>query len=245
MHKGRGHALLGKDMKNSGKKILIVDDEKSVRKLVSSYLLKEDYDVYEAAEGSEALKLARLKHPDLVILDLMLPEVDGLEVCRILRSESDVFILMLTAKADEADKLVGLGVGADDYLTKPFSPRELVARVKAILRRGTQAEPDRQIIRHGSIEIDRDTHIVKINGREVDLTTREFDILYRLASRPGVVFTREKLLEMVWGYTYYGDPRVVDVHMAKLRKKLEDNPGNPKIIKTVRGVGYRLEMKES
>lgn len=234
-----------KNMKSSGKKILVVDDEKSVRKLVASYLSKEGYEILEAADGSEALKLARLKHPDLVILDLMLPEIDGLEICRILRGESEVFILMLTAKADEADKLVGLGLGADDYLTKPFSPRELVARVKAILRRGTLAEPAKKAIRHGPIEVDRETHIAKINGREVDLTAREFDILHRLASRPGVVFTREKLLEMIWGYTYYGDPRVVDVHVAKLRKKLEVDPGNPKIIKTVRGVGYRLELMES
>lgn len=201
--------------------------------------------MHEAADGSEALRLARLKTPDLVILDLMLPEIDGLEICRILRSESQVFILMLTAKADEADKLVGLGVGADDYLTKPFSPRELVARVKAILRRGSLAEPAGKAIRHGPIEVDKETRIVKINGREVDLTAREFDLLHRLASRPGIVFTREKLLEMIWGYTYYGDPRVVDVHVAKLRKKLEDDPGNPKIIKTVRGVGYRLKVLES
>lgn len=229
----------------TGKKILVVDDESAVRRLVSSYLEREGYQVLEASDGIEALRKARVEHPDLIVLDLMLPEIDGLEICRVLRAESDTYILMLTAKTEEADKLLGLGMGADDYLTKPFSPRELVARVKAILRRGehdTVTNP--AVIRSGSIEIDSNRHMAKINGKELELTAREFDILKQLAVRPGMVFSREQLLEMVWGYSFYGDPRVVDVHVAKLRKKMEKDPSRPEIIKTVRGVGYKLETDD-
>lgn len=226
----------------TGKKILVVDDESAVRHLVSSYLEREGYQVLEADGGIEALRKARDEHPDLIVLDLMLPEIDGLEICRVLRAESDTYILMLTAKTEEADKLLGLGMGADDYLTKPFSPRELVARVKAILRRGEHdTVANAAVIRSGSIEIDSNRHIAKINSRELGLTAREFDILKQLAVRPGMVFSREQLLEMVWGYDFYGDPRVVDVHVAKLRKKIEKDPARPQIIKTVRGVGYKLE----
>jgi len=229
----------------TGKKILVVDDEASVRKLVSSYLEREGFQIIEAADGATALNLVRRERPDLVVLDLMLPEIDGLEVCRIIRSESGVFVLMLTAKADETDKLVGLGLGADDYLTKPFSPRELVARVKAILRRG-QAVVGRptSILKAGPIEIDVNRHVATIDGRRLDLTAREFEILVQLAGRPSMVFTREKLLEQVWGYSFYGDPRVVDVHVAKLRKKLERNPSKPRYLKTVRGIGYKLDIGE-
>lgn len=226
-------------------KILVVDDEASVRNLVTSYLAREGYDLLEADNGAEALKLARTGHPDLIILDLMIPEVDGLEVCRILRSEMDVFILMLTARTEEADKLLGLGLGADDYLTKPFSPRELVARVKAILRRRPgEISSTVKVVRAGPMEIDPGRHVATINGRVLDLTAREFDIIRRLASRPGMVFTREKLLEQVWGIDFYGDPRVVDVHVAKLRKKVEEDPAHPRYIKTVRGVGYKLDTGE-
>ncbi len=229
---------------NSGKKILVVDDEASVRKLVGSYLGREGYEVIEAADGAQALKLARTQHPNLIVLDVMIPEVDGLEVCRILRSESNVFVLMLTARSEETDKLLGLGLGADDYLTKPFSPRELVARVKAILRRGQEKDTvaGKDVLRAGDLEIDPGRYEATLAGRKLELTTREFEILRQLVSRPGMVFTREKLLELVWGYDFYGDPRVVDVHVAKLRKKVEDDPGDPKHIKTVRGVGYKLEI---
>lgn len=224
------------------KKILVVDDESSVRQLVKSYLEREGYEVIEATDGATALKLARTERPALVILDLMLPEIDGIEVGRVLRAESDVFILMLTAKAEEADKLVGLGVGADDYLTKPFSPRELVARVKAILRRGSEAAPAaRSVLRAGDIIVDLERHEATAAGRQLDLTTKEFEILATLAGHPGIVYTREKLLEIIWGYEYYGDPRVVDVHVAKLRKKLEEDPSEPHYLVTVRGVGYKLE----
>ncbi|MHB9111391.1 MAG: response regulator [Thermoleophilia bacterium] len=226
-------------------KILVVDDEASVRNLVRSYLVREGYDVIEAENGADALKQARTGHPDLLVLDLMIPEVDGLEVCRILRSEMDVFILMLTARTEETDKLLGLGLGADDYLTKPFSPRELVARVKAILRRrqGENATAAR-MVRAGPIEIDPSRHEVMVSGRVLDLTAREFEILSQLASHPGMVFTREKLLELVWGDDFYGDSRVIDVHVAKLRKKFETDPANPRYLITVRGVGYKLETGE-
>ena len=219
-----------------------MDDEASVRKLVISYLSREGYELREATDGPKALELARSWRPDLVVLDVMIPEIDGLDVCRILRSESDVFVLMLTARAEETDKLLGLGLGADDYLTKPFSPRELVARVKAILRRGQEQKAAREEVLHtGEFEIDSSRHEALVSGRKLDLTAREFEILRQLAARPGMVFTREKLLEMVWGYNYYGDPRVVDVHVAKLRKKVEKDPARPQYLKTVRGVGYKLE----
>ena len=226
----------------TGKKILVVDDEASVRKLVSSYLKREGFHVLEASDGAEALKKARLEHPDLVVLDLMLPIIDGIEITRILRSESDPFILMLTARTEETDKLLGLGMGADDYMTKPFSPRELLARVKAILRRGEDAiGAGRSLIRAGKLEIDLDRHKVTMSGHMLELTAKEFEILKQLASRSGMVFSREMILEHVWGYDFYGDVRVVDVHVANLRKKIEDDPAKPKLIKTVRGVGYKLE----
>lgn len=223
------------------KKILVVDDEANVRQLVKSYLEKDGYQVLEAADGATALQLARREHPDLVVLDLMLPEIDGMEVCRILRAESDVFILMLTARTEEADKLIGLGIGADDYLTKPFSPRELMARIKAILRRGGTEAPGSRVYRAGLVEVDTDRHEAKVEGRLLDLTSKEFEILAELAANPGIVYSREKLLENVWGYEYFGDARVVDVHVAKLRKKLEADPAQPRHLVTVRGVGYKLE----
>ncbi len=240
-------------------RILVVDDEANVRKLVRSYLEKEGFQVIEASDGNRAIELARSERPALMVLDLMLPGVDGLEVCRAIcggdtdaqgaeAGRSGPMVLMLTARADEADKLVGLGMGADDYLTKPFSPRELVARVKAILRRSgaparaaassASAQP---VLRSGPIEVDTARHTASIEGRHLDLTAREFAILEAMAGDPGIVFSRERLLERVWGYNYFGDPRVVDVHMAKLRKKLEPDASEPRYLKTVRGVGYKLE----
>lgn len=224
-------------------KILVVDDEASVRKLVTSYLKKEGFQVTEAADGTSAIAAARKEHPDLIVLDLMIPGVDGIEVTRTLRAESDVFIIILSARTEETDKLIGLGIGADDYLTKPFSPRELVARIKAILRRGKEAAPQ-EIVQAGDIVIDRGRHQVSVAGRELDLTPREFEILDTLTTRPGMVFTRESLLEQVWGYNYFGDARVVDVHIAKLRKKLSRDAGGGYYIRTVRGVGYKLVTGE-
>ncbi len=225
--------------------ILIVDDERNLVELIQGYLEREGYAVHVAYDGATALDLARASDPDLVVLDLMLPGVDGVEVCRQLRQFSDAYILMLTARAEEIDKIVGLAVGADDYMTKPFSPRELVARVKALLRRprhpsGARMEPEAPPPqRFGAVTIDEARHEVTKSGVQVALTAREFALLLALARHPGRVFTRAQLLERVWGDEYYDD-HVVDVHIGNLRKKLEDDPTRPRYVETVRGVGYRF-----
>ncbi|RME43808.1 MAG: DNA-binding response regulator [Chloroflexi bacterium] len=224
-------------------KILVVDDEPNILNTVQAYLEKEGYTVYTAMDGPSALKAARAFRPDLVVLDIMLPEMDGLEVLRRLRQESEVYVLMLTAKAEETDKIVGLSVGADDYLTKPFSPRELVARVKAILRRGRGAGPGEPALVFRHLRIDPEARQVWKNEEPVELTPIEFDLLLALARHPGRVLSREQLIEQVWGYDYYGDERVVDVHIGRLRKKVELDPVNPTFIVTVRGVGYRFEAE--
>ena len=223
--------------------ILVVDDEPNLVELLSDYLTREGFQALTAGDGIAALDLARAQQPDLVVLDVMLPGLDGIEVCRRLRQFSDAYVLMLTARAEEIDKLVGLAVGADDYMTKPFSPRELVARVKALLRRPrgqtggdiTSAAP----LRIGDLVIDELRHEVTLNGRPLSLTVREFALLLTLAQHPGRVFTRAQLLERVWGAEYYDD-HVVDVHVANLRKKLEAEAPAIDYIETVRGVGYRL-----
>ncbi len=228
--------------------VLVVDDERNLVELVQRYLEREGFSVITASDGLAALDLARTRGPDLVVLDLMLPGLDGLEVCRRLRQFSDAYVLMLTAKAEEVDKIVGLSVGADDYVTKPFSPRELVARVKAMLRRprvgaGLSAEPEVPPPRQfGDLVIDEARHEVTRRGEAIPLTTREFALLVALASHPGRVFTRAQLLERVWGDEYYDD-HVVDVHVANLRKKLEDDPAHPRFVETVRGVGYRFRSR--
>jgi two-component system alkaline phosphatase synthesis response regulator PhoP len=223
--------------------ILIVDDEKNLTELVQGYLEREGFAVIVAFDGTSALDLARQHHPDLVVLDLMLPGMDGVEVCRSLRTFSDAYVLMLTAKAEEIDKIVGLSVGADDYVTKPFSPRELVARVKALLRRpraGQAMPPEAAPVRQfGDLTIDEERHEVTRQGSVVPLTTREFQLLAAMATHPGRVFTRAQLLERIWGDDYYDD-HVVDVHVGNLRKKLEDDPSRPRYVETVRGVGYRF-----
>ncbi len=234
-------------------RILVVDDETTLVELVRSYLEREQYDVLTATDGPTALQLARATQPDLVVLDVMLPGVDGLEVCRQLRQFSDAYVIMLTARADEMDKILGLTVGADDYLTKPFSPRELVARIKALLRRPHQTasallrgaeqpgeSPTPQ--QWGNLMIDEAQHEVMLHGQPVTLTAREFALLLALARYPGRVFTRPQLLEQVWGDAYY-DEHVVDVHIANLRKKLEADPAHPEYLETVRGVGYRFRRK--
>jgi DNA-binding response OmpR family regulator len=227
---------------------LIVDDERNLVELIQGYLEREGYTVLVAYDGTKALEQARTHHPDLIVLDLMLPGMDGIEVCRQLRQFSDAYVLMLTAKAEEIDKIIGLSVGADDYLTKPFSPRELVARVKAMLRRprhvaGMPATPDKPpILRFGELTIDEERHEVLIRGESVALTAREFALLVTLAQHPGRVFTRAQLLERVWGDEYYDD-HVVDVHIGNLRKKLEDDPAEPQYVQTVRGVGYRFATR--
>ncbi|MDE3077109.1 MAG: response regulator transcription factor [Chloroflexota bacterium] len=226
-------------------RVLVVDDEASLVELIQGYLEREGYEVGSAADGQRALELARDYQPDVVVLDLMLPGLDGIEVCRQLRQFSDAYILMLTARTEEIDKIVGLSVGADDYLTKPFSPRELVARVKAMLRRPRSGAPastdidDAARYRFGAIEVDEGRHEVSKAGDVVALTAREFALLVKLASHAGRVFTRAQLLEGVWGDEYYDD-HVVDVHISNLRRKLENDPAHPRFLQTVRGVGYRL-----
>lgn len=227
-------------------RILVVDDEQPLVDLVTRYLRREGYDVFAASDGPTALDLARARRPDLIILDLMLPGLDGIEVCRQVRQFSDAYVLMLTARTEEIDRIIGLSVGADDYVTKPFSPRELVARVKALLRRprtGISAEPDvPPVHRFGALMIDEGRHEVTKRGVPVSLTAREFALLATMAAHPKRVFTRAQLLEHIWGEEYYDD-HVVDVHVGNLRKKLEDDPARPVYIETVRGVGYRLGVE--
>ena len=221
-------------------KILIVDDEPLILKTVQAYLEEEGFAVQPAADGPSALRLAHSFHPDLVVLDVMLPGMDGWEVLRRLRQESEVYVLMLTARSDETDKIVGLNMGADDYLTKPFSPRELVARIKAIMRRGRAATGGEAALVFRRLRIDPDAREVRKDGTLIDLTSTEFTLLHVLAQNRGRVLSREQLIEQVWGYDYYGDDRVVDVYMGRLRKKLEDDAESSKLLLTVRGVGYRL-----
>ncbi len=220
-------------------KILIIDDEPSILNLVSAYLRPEGFEVYTATDGPSGLKAARAYKPELIVLDIMLPGMDGLEVLNRLRRESSVYVILLTARAEETDKIVGLSVGADDYVTKPFSPRELVARIKAALRRMqllSQEEGEGKLnFRH--VQIDLDARRVFVEGQEVDLTTTEFELLKALAQNAGRVMSRERLLEKVWETDYYGDLRVVDVHVGHIRQKL----GRPELIATVRGIGYRFE----
>ncbi|MDR7522539.1 MAG: response regulator transcription factor [Armatimonadota bacterium] len=227
-------------------RILVVDDEPHIVELVRYNLLQEGYDVLAAGDGETALAKVRSDRPDLVILDIMLPGLDGLEVCRRLRRESAVPIIMLTAKGGELERVVGLEVGADDYVTKPFSPRELVARVRAVLRRRVRevAPPSTEPIRIGALSIDPTTREVRLGGRAVDLTAREFDLLWLLMRHPNRVFTRDFLLEHLWGYDFYGSTRTVDMHISRLREKIEDDPGQPTYIVTVRGVGYKLRGAE-
>jgi DNA-binding response OmpR family regulator len=225
-------------------RILIVDDESNIRHTVGYNLRREGYEVVEAADGEAALAAAAAQRLDLVVLDLLLPGVDGLEVCRRLRARDPVPILMLTARADEVDRVVGLELGADDYLAKPFSMRELLARVKAILRRAelnraAQPEPPTRLVRDG-LTLDAGRRRVTVDDQEVLLKPREFDLLAFLARQPGQVFTRAQLLEHVWGYDYLGDSRTVDVHVRSLRTKLGDRADTPRWIETVWGVGYRF-----
>jgi two-component system, OmpR family, alkaline phosphatase synthesis response regulator PhoP len=228
--------------------ILIVDDEPNLVDLLRSYLTREGYRVSTASDGPSGLAMARDLAPDLVVLDVMLPGMDGVEVCRQIRRYSDAYILMLTARTEEIDKIIGLSVGADDYVTKPFSPREVVARVKALLRRpraqreGAQPASDATPpVRLGALVIDEDAHTVTHGGLPIELTAREFALLLTLARHPGRVFTRAQLLEQVWGDEYYDD-HVVDVHIGNLRKKLEADATHPRLITTVRGVGYRITV---
>lgn len=222
-------------------RILVVDDEPSILELVRFALEREGFEVTVAADGETAVSLFRARPADLVVLDLMLPGKDGFEVFRELRQQGPVPVIMLTARGGETDKVLGLEFGADDYMTKPFSPRELVARVKAVLRRAEPREsPENQILRVGEITLDTLRHRVTVGEREVQLAPREFELLRMLMANRGAVLNRELLLEKVWGYDYAGDTRTVDVHVVRLRQKLEPDPAHPTYIETVRGVGYRM-----
>jgi DNA-binding response OmpR family regulator len=221
-------------------KILVVDDEPKIRRIITSYLAEEGFDIQEAADGETALDLATAE-PDLVILDVGLPGIDGIEVLRRLRTRSDVPVMLVTARAEETDRLIGLSVGADDYVTKPFSPRELVLRVKAILRRvSVVSTTAAEEMRFDGLTVDLSAHTVAADGVEPELTALEFDLLVALGSEPGRVLTRRQLIDQVWGWDFFGDERVVDVHIRNLRAKLGDDPGDPRFIATVRGVGYKF-----
>ena len=232
------------------KKILVVDDEKPISDIIKFNMVKEGYEVVTAFDGREALEMFEAERPDILILDLMLPEMDGLEVARTIRKTSNVPIIVLSAKDSEFDKVIGLEIGADDYMTKPFSNRELQARVKAILRRTdltienqeAEAAPTKIVI--GDLQILTDAFVVKKHGEELDLTHREFELLHHLATHIGQVMTREHLLETVWGYDYFGDVRTVDVTIRRLREKIEDIPSRPEYILTRRGVGYYMRNND-
>jgi DNA-binding response OmpR family regulator len=227
-------------------RVLVVDDEQSLAKVVASYLERDGHEVSCVFDGPAAVDAARAQPPDVVVLDLGLPGLDGIEVCRQMRTFTDCYVVMLTARADEVDKLVGLGVGADDYLTKPFSPRELVARVRAMLRRpratgagalATAEEPPRTF---GALAIDVAAREVSVAGRPVEVTRTEFDLLAALSARPRMAFSRRQLIDAVWGPEWVGDEHLVDVHIGHLRRKLGDDSVAPRYIRTVRGIGYRM-----
>jgi DNA-binding response OmpR family regulator len=226
-------------------KILVVEDDTNLLETVKYNLRKDGYEIITATDGEQAVNAARREKPDLIILDIMLPKMNGFEVCRILRKEMNVPILMLTAKDDETDKVVGLEIGADDYMTKPFSMRELMARVRAMLRRSkmvaTSSPATLPLIKIGVLELDIARHLASLSGVALELSPKEFDLLAFLAKNKGLVFNREQLLEKVWGYNFAGDTRTVDVHIRWLRQKIETDAGHPRYLVTVRGTGYKLE----
>ncbi len=227
-------------------KILVVDDEAPIIDVLSYNLKKANYEVVIARDGEEAIAQGRKEQPDLIILDLMLPKVDGLEVCRVLRSERDVPIIMLTARDEEVDRVVGLELGADDYVVKPFSPRELMVRVKNVLRRFSKPSPETsgQTFQIGNFAMDPARREARLGSIQLELTTLEFDVLYALASNAGRVLTREHLLDKVWGYDYFGDTRVVDALIKRLRSKLREASPENEIIATIRGIGYKMMKPE-
>ena len=226
-------------------KILVVEDDRNLLETIKYNLIKEGYETSVAADGAEALEIARNEKPDLIILDIMLPVIDGFEVCRILRKEMTVPIIILTARTDETDRIIGLDTGADDYVTKPFSLRELLARIRALLRRAKITEvklPEEQaLLTMDDIIIDLNRHQVRVKEHPVELTAKEYDLLVFLMQNESYVFSREQLLEKVWGYDFAGDTRTVDVHIRWLRQKLESDPANPKHLLTVRGTGYKIQ----
>jgi DNA-binding response OmpR family regulator len=220
--------------------VLVVDDEPIVREVVARYLVRDGHRILEAGDGDAARETIERSEPDLVVLDVMLPGVDGLELCRWIRSSSELPVIMLTARGEEADRIVGLELGADDYVTKPFSPRELAARVRSVLRRSTATTPGTGRLAFGDVELERSTREVRKGDVLVRLTAKEFDLLWFLASHPRRVFSRDQLMASVWGYTAALDTGTLTVHIRRLREKLEDSPSNPRHLETIWGVGYRL-----
>ena len=227
-------------MSEATPKALVVDDSPEILQLVASALRRDGFEVREAASGDQALVLVREDEPDLVVLDLMMPGIDGIETCRRLREFSRAYVIMLTARADEADKLVGLAIGADDYVTKPFSPRELVARARAMLRRPRGEQRDNGAREFAGLVVDTSTREVSRDGTPIELTRTEFDLLEVLTGTPRTVLTRTALVQRIWGDDWFGDDHVLDVHMSSLRRKLGDDPKAPRFLHTVRGVGYRF-----
>ncbi len=230
-------------MADAAERILIIEDDRSIQKLLQLYLQREGFDVHVVSDGENGLEKFRQLEPHIVILDLILPGLDGRAVCRHIRRDSSVPIIMLTARDALDERVEGLTLGADDYVTKPFEPRELVARIRAVLRRSGDNEED-EILRYGNLQIDPYKRIVKKGKQSVQLTAKEFDLLHLLAKNPSQVFTRDQLLDRVWGYEFYGNVRTVDVHIRHLRKKVECDPSNPQHIVTVWGVGYKFEPAE-
>ncbi len=231
---------------SAGYRALVVDDEAALRKAVAAYLIRDGFEVTTAADGAEALAAAREQAPDVVVLDVVMPGLDGIEVCRQLRTFSDAYIIMLTARSEEVDTLIGLAAGADDYMTKPFSPRLLVARVHTLLRRprtatafGGSAE-DAAVRHFGALSIDPTPREVRLDGAPIALTRTEYDLLEALSERPRMAFSRGQLIDRVWGGDWVGDEHLVDVHLAHIRRKLADDPSEPRYVLTVRGVGYRM-----
>jgi two-component system response regulator RegX3 len=223
-------------------KVLVVEDEKNLREPLVYLLEKEGYQVVAAESGSLALEVFRSANPDLILLDLMLPGINGNEVCRLIRAESSVPIIMLTAKDTEIDKVVGLEIGADDYVTKPYSTRELLARMKAILRRGQQPQaPSEGVLSAGSVVMNLDRHIVEVNGEAVQMPLKEFELLELLLENVNRVLTRGQIIDRVWGANYFGDTKTLDVHVKRIRSKIEDDPARPRHLLTVRGLGYKFE----
>jgi DNA-binding response OmpR family regulator len=224
-------------------KVLIVDDEPNIREVVGLYLRRDGHDIVSATDGEEALEVFRESGPDLVVLDLMLPKMSGLEVCRRMRADRRVPLIMLTARGEEEERIVGLSLGADDYVVKPFSPRELAARVAAVLRRVEESsgDVDRKVLSFDGLRIDPNTRETLVRGEPATLTAREFDLLHHLASSPGRVYTRDQLMELVWGYTFSADTSTVTVHVRRLREKVEPDPARPRYLQTVWGVGYKFD----
>jgi two-component system, OmpR family, response regulator RegX3 len=224
-------------------RILVVEDEVNLREPLVFLLQKEGYEVFEAVNGNEALTRFSELNPELVLLDLMLPGLSGSEVCREIRSVSEVPIIMLTAKDSEIDKVVGLELGADDYVTKPYSSRELLARMKAVLRRGREINPSgSNLLRGGPVEMDLERHVVRVNGEQIQLPLKEFELLELLLSNLNRVLTRGQIIDRVWGSNYFGDTKTLDVHVKRIRSKIEADPARPKLLQTVRGLGYKFEV---